>query len=415
MAFSLKTIFTTVFGNKKDLKINSQKLINLFTPVFSDSVDPRLNDTFMSAVNTHAMHISKIKPTVFLNDKPDKSYMTRILSIKPNPIMEAGAFWEKVARNYYIDNNVFIYIDWDLMKPKTPLRSLWIIDPDDIAVRYDEKTKGFYFQFNLMGESIVTSMENILHIARHVDTSEIFGGKTTAIENVLKIINTNYEGIETAIKTSAFLRFVINTTVLMNDSDRKKKAEEFADTYLSKDGTGIAYLDASSSLTQVNSQAKYANADEMKIFETKILNYLNISEKVIQGNMNQDEWQAYYEASLESFINKLTNELNIKLFTERELDVGNKVRIPSSDMQIVSFNSRVSLLQNSKEIGLLTINEYRKLFNLGPVEDGEVRLVSLNYISSLSADEYQLNKSKSFTGQNQNNEGENDNGQNTIK
>lgn len=394
MAFSFKGIFTSIFQNKKDLKTSTSKLLNLFTPYFADSTNPELNDTFMTSVNTHAKHLSKIKPTVYLKDKKDKSWMTKILSMKPNPIMEAGSFWEKVCRNYYIDNNVFIYLDWDLSKPKQPLRSMWILDPTNINVSHIKGTMEFYLQFQLQGETITTSLENIIHIPRHVGDTEIFGEKDSAINTVLKVINTNYSGIEAAIKTSGFLRFVINTTTLLTDAAKQKKAEDFANTYLAQDGTGIAYLDASSTLTQVNSKAEYANADMMKLFEKKIMNYLNISQPILEAKFNEDDWQSYYETNMEPINNKLQNELTDKLFTIREYDMGNRVIISSSDLQVISISSKISILEKSREIGLMTINEYRKLFNLDPVEGGDARLQSLNYIDAESATQYQLSKVK---------------------
>ena len=186
--------------------------------------------------------------------------------------MEAGSFWEKVARNYYLDNNVFIYLDWDLTKTRQPLKSIWVLDPTNMDVRYHESTGEFLLQFNLQGKAITTSLDNVVHIARHVGDTEIFGEGSNAIDKVLKVINTNYDGIENAIKQSAFLRFVINTTTLLTEKQRQDMAKRFADTYLTKDGSGIAYLDSSSQLTQVNSEAKYANEKEMRLFENKILN-----------------------------------------------------------------------------------------------------------------------------------------------
>lgn len=389
-------LFTKFFSKKKDLKTtNAVKLLNLFTPFFSDKVSPHLNDTFMSAVNTHAKHLSKIKPVVFLKDKPSRPDITKVLSLKPNPAMEAGAFWEKVARNYYLDNNVFIYIDWDLSRPREALKSLWILDPDNIDVRCDEKSGEMFLGFQLQGKSIITSLDNIIHIARNVDTSEIFGKRDNAINSVLKVINTNYEGIEQAIKNSAFLRFIISTTEFYNEKQRIEKAEAFAKTYLTGDNkTGVIYTDATEQIIQVNSQNKYANAEEMKQFEKKILNYLNISEAILSADFNENQWQAYYETNIESFVNKLLNELNFKLFTNREYGEGNRVVISSDTLHVISTQTKINLLEKTKEIGLFTINEYRKLFNMPPIEDGDKRLVSLNYINSEKADDYQLSKKK---------------------
>jgi len=392
MALSFKGIFTSIFSNKKDLKTSTSKLMNLFTPYFSDSVNPELNDTFMIGVNTHAKHLSKIKPTVYLKDKKDKTWMTKILSMKPNPIMEAGSFWEKACRNYFIDNNIFIYLDWDLSKPKQPLRSMWILDPTNINVSHIKGTMDFVLQFQLQGEQITTSLDNIVHIPRNVGNTEIFGEKDSAINKVLSVINTNYSGIEAAIKTSGFLRFVINTTTLLTDKQKQTKSEDFAKTYLANDGTGVAYLDASAELTQVNSKAEYANAEMMKLLEKKIMNYLNISEPIISADFSENQWQSYYETNMETINNKLQNELTDKLFTVREYDMGNRVIISSSDLQVISISSKIAILEKSRELGLMTVNEYRKMFNLDPIEGGDVRLVSLNYIESDKALAYQLSK-----------------------
>ena len=390
------SIFTTIFGAKKtkEISVTTSKLVNLFTPYFSSTVDPKLNETFMAAVETHTLHISKIKPSVFLKDKKSKPYINRILSLKPNPVMEAGAFWEKVARLYWTEWNVFIYIDWDLTQPNEPLRSLWILDVSNVETSIDKNTGEFYLRFNLNDKTIITGLDNIIHVTRNVGDSEIFGEKSSAINTVLKVITTNYEGIENAIKTSAFLRFVINSTTSMTPSQREKKAQAFADAYLGIGATGVAYMDASSQLTQIKSEAKYSNADEMKFFENKIYNYLHISENIIKADFSENQWQSYYETNIETFANKLCNELNYKLLSKREYEVGNRIKIATDELQVMSITSKINLIDKTKEIGLYTINEFRNLFNLSPVEDGDQRIVSLNYINSSIADDYQKSKVK---------------------
>lgn len=386
-------IFTSLFKNKKDLSTKkTQKLVDLFTPYFSDNADKTFNDTYMSCVETHAKHCSKIKPQVFLNNTPTKPQITRILNLSPNPIMEAGAFWEKAAKNYYQDNNLFIYIDWDIKNFNEPLKSLWILDPDNIDVRMDNDT--IYFRFKIKGNEVTTNIENIIHVARNVDSSEIFGKTNNAIKQVLKVINTNYEGMEQAIKTSGFLRFVLSTTTLLTPKDKKQLAVDFAETYLNPGGHGVAYIDSSTQLTQVASHGKYAQADELKVLEDKILKNQGISNEILTGNFNENQWQSYYETSIEPFVNKLANELTIKLFTKREIAQGNRIVISSDGLSVTSTQTKINLVTNTKELGVFTINEYRELFNYPPIEGGDLRLTSLNYINSAKADEYQMAKIK---------------------
>ena len=41
-------------------------------------------------------------------------------------------------------------------------------------------------------------------------------------------------------------------------------------------------------------------------------------------------------------------------------------------------------------LGLLKINEGREIFNLAPVDGGEKRIVSLNYVDADKANQYQI-------------------------
>lgn len=57
-----------------------------------------------------------------------------------------------------------------------------------------------------------------------------------------------------------------------------------------------------------------------------------------------------------------------------------------------SYATRVNIINQTKEIGILTVNEQRELLGYGPVEGGDIRQVSLNYINADKQDEYQTGK-----------------------
>lgn len=57
-----------------------------------------------------------------------------------------------------------------------------------------------------------------------------------------------------------------------------------------------------------------------------------------------------------------------------------------------SLQTRINIISQSKEIGILTVNEQRELLGYPPVEGGDIRLVSLNYIDSNEQSEYQSGK-----------------------
>ena len=44
------------------------------------------------------------------------------------------------------------------------------------------------------------------------------------------------------------------------------------------------------------------------------------------------------------------------------------------------------------ERGIITINEYREIMYLAPIEDGDIRQVSLNYVKTDDQSNYQVGK-----------------------
>ena len=389
-------IINFLLGKNKVQKTEKPKLssVDFFTPFFSGMANPRLNDTFMSCCQAHARHGAKFTPVVYLGDKPseNKKYITELLTLRPNPIMNAPTFWEKVTENYFEVNNVFLFLDFDWSDFRAPLKGIYPLDPDgnQLEVRRGDDN-ALYIRFSMDGQQYIAPLSQIGHIARNVNTGEFFGHNNKAIEQVLKVISTNYEGIEQAIKTSAFLRFIVQTTTPMHDDVLKKKAKDFADQYLGKDATGVAYVDAASSIIQVNSQAKYANAAEMDRFEDKIFSYLGTNKKILQASYNDDagEWTAYYESSLEPLVMKIEAELTYKLFSDTERAHGNKIKIDANKLQNASLKTRATIAAIIQKLPVYKPNTINELLFLPKTEHGEVEYSTLNYVKASEQSQYQ--------------------------
>lgn len=385
-------IINALLGKSKKKSDSSTKMVDLFTPFFSGQCNPALNDTFMSCCQAHARHGAKFAPTVYLGEEPsiNKKYITNLLSLRPNPLMNAPTFWEKVTENYFEVNNVFLYLDFDWSDYKAPLKGIYPLDPDgnQMEVRKGENRE-IYVRFTMDGELYIVPMSQIVHLARNVNAGEMFGHNNKAIEQVLKVIQVNYEGIEQAIKTSAFLRFIVQTTTPMTDKVLEEKTKYFAEQYLGKKATGIAYIDSANSIIQVNSQAKYANADEVKLFEEKIYKYLGINEKILFATFNEDEWAAYYESSLEPLVMKIETELTYKIFSEAERAYGNVVRIDPNRLQTASLKTRVTIASIIQKLPVYVPNTINDLLFVPRTEHGDEEYSTLNYVKADEQSQYQ--------------------------
>lgn len=390
----ISNILSALKGNK-DLKQGTRvtSFENLFAPVFSQTYDAALNDVYVSCANAHARHASKFTPYVYRNDArsedPTKQYLNRLLSLRPNPLMSAAQFWERVANLYYLESNAFIFLEWDYSNYKEPLKALWILDFEEHAMEIKVDDKGnVYLSFNLNGKPYYTGMENVVHIARNAG-SNILGEKNMAIKKVLDIISTNYEGIEQAIKSSAFIRFIVQSGTLLNEEVRKSRAKDFAETYLGKGSSGVVYLDAAQDIKQVTPNNKYANEGEMKLFENKIYNYMGISEDILKAKFKEDDWNAYYDSSIEPFANKISQELTYKIFTSKEIAFGNRIAIEFDKLDSASLKTKIAVAQVIQRLPTYRPNDINRLLGMPVTENGEKEFSTLNYVDSNKQNEYQ--------------------------
>ena len=111
------------------------------------------------------------------------------------------------------------------------------------------------------------------------------------------------------------------------------------------------------------------------------------------SSYSEAEWNSFYEAVIEPIAIQLSLESTFKLFTERERGFGNKVVFTTNRLQYATLQTRSSIGQALYDRGIITINEYRELMYLPQIEDGDVRMVSLNYVKADEQSEYQIGKS----------------------
>ena len=103
---------------------------------------------------------------------------------------------------------------------------------------------------------------------------------------------------------------------------------------------------------------------------------------------------------------QLSLEFTFKLLTERERGFGNKIIFTSNRLQYATLQTRATIGSVLYDRGIITINEYRELLYYEPIEDGDVRMVSLNYVKADDQSLYQTGQQGEGTGSGPPGEGE---------
>lgn len=329
------------------------------------------SDIVRSCIRPLAEHTSKANAVC-----TDKT-IEKILNVNPNQYMNGKDFLSKVRTNLELNNNAFIYI----MRDDTGKATGFYPVPFQ-TFEAVESANRLFVKFYFAGEATRTltlPWEDLSVVRKDYNKSDISGDSNNAILNVLEMLNTANEGTANAIKATANLRGILKSTkAMLSPEDVRKNKDEFVKDYLSLENAGgIASLDATQEFTPIKMEPVTANFETVKEYRENVYRYYGISDAIVMSNYTEQQMEAFYDARIEPFLVALSLELTRKVFTDREQAFGAKIVYESNRIQYASTTTKLNMVA-LVDRGALTPNEWRAIFNLAPVDGGDVPLRRLD-------------------------------------
>ena len=390
----IDTIFNVKPNNEDSTKYTNAQLINSYTNFITNYNAEIYNDLAVrSCVDTIARHVAKLKPVHIIQDdngrNTQKSAINNLLANRPNIYMSTSDFLYKVASQLLYYGNAFVYIQKD---NKQNINGFYPIDFTSCELK--EYDNNLYLKFNFNNaKNIVIPYTDIIHIRRNYSTHDLLGQDAyKPLLETLTNLSKSRQSISNKVENGGKISGILKLSGMVSQSEWKTKAELFADWFkssTSKSG-GVATIDSTADFIPVSTKAESAEEAQLKYLQSEVYSYFGINEAIVNGSYNETEWQAFYESIIEGIKIQLSQEFTEKVFTEKEKEYGNIIDFNSNRLTYASTTNKVNMVKELGALGLLTTNEARELFDLPPVEDGDKRLVSLNYINADKADEYQL-------------------------
>lgn len=394
-----RNLLSTIFGDtKQPINLENAQLINSFNSLITNYNSKIYNDlTVRSCVDTIARHVSKLKPVHIIKDEDGRhlqsTTINSLLTSRPNIYMSTADFLYKVTSQLLYYGNAFIFLQKD-----TQNNIIGFYPIDFATCELKEVNNALYLKFNFYtGKTIAVPYTDIIHIRRNFSSHDFLGQDAyqplqETLSNLFKARRSISNKVENSGKISGVLKIKGN----VGQENWITQAKTFAKNFMSftNDTGGIAAVDSSTDFVPITNKVESAEDTQLKYLQSEVYSYFGLTEAIISGNYTETEWQAFYESIIESIKIQLSQEFTAKVFTDQERKYGNLIDFNSNRLTYASTANKVSMVKELGALGLLTTNEARELFDLPPVEDGDKRLVSLNYINAAKADEYQLNKEK---------------------
>lgn len=368
-----RSLFQIIFGFLRPRQQTTQlRMLSGHTPIFTPWYgNPYAADVVRAAVDAiarngaklRAKHIRRVNGQVI----PVGGSIEKLLTVRPNQNMNAYDFLYRLITTWAIDNNAFAYPVWD----GTNLVAIWPINCVSAEFLEDD-SKNIYVRFRFADSGqVVLPYSEVIHLRRHYYKNDLLGESNKPIDATLSVIHTMNESMPQAVKTSASLRGILKYQGILKEADIKASRDRFVSEYMTLQNTGgVAALDGKAEYTELKNQPVMVNAAQMKELRDAVFRYFGVSENIVRGDYTEDQWNAFYESTVEPLAVQMSLEFTSKLFTARELGHGNEIVFESNRLQYASMTTKLNL-REMVDRGALTPNEWREAMNLAPIEGGD--------------------------------------------
>ena len=392
-------LFQSIFGKKESKNDNiysEYKLLNSWQSRFSAiSGNAWEINAVRAAVDAFARSAGKIQPKHIRRGDTvtvvETSGLNRLLQTKPNKYMSAYAFYYRVACQYMINNNAYIYPVVDNFSGR--ITAFYPINANTVELlEYDgDMYYGFCFAG---GKRYIAHHSDIIHLRRHYNENDMFGSDNKPLLPVLRTANTFNQSMSKFAELVALVRGILRVNGTAKTKDLNARRDDFIRDNLKMDnnGSGVIVTDSMYDYVPIDQKTTPIPNGQLEYIRKEIYDYFGTNENIVQNKATPEEWTAYYEGQLSPFFVQLSQELTNCIFTEKELGFGNGISLESNRLQYAGLKDKVAAGKFLTDIGAATLDQILEMFNMPPIggEDGKRRTQTLNVVNAELADKYQV-------------------------
>lgn len=361
------------------------KTITGYEPVFHNWTGAIYESELVrSAIDARARHISKLKFEI--SGSAQQSLATKLRQ-GPNQWQTWSAFLYRVSTILDNQNTCFVtpIFDADMR-----ITGYYPVMPERCSIVEYKDEPWLKYRFG-RGETAAVELRKVATLTKFQYKRDFFGTDNNALNSTLDLIDINNQGIKEGVKSAATYRFAAQLNNFTKHEDLVKERERFSEENFSREAKGgglLLFPNTYTNIKQITSTPFTIDKDQLELIQTNVFNYFGVNADILQNKAYGDSWSAFYEGCVEEFAIKLSEALSKAIFSERERATGNGVMFTANRLQYMSNADKMAFTNDGLDRGMLSVNEAREVWNLAPVEGGDVRTIRGEY---KNADELEEN------------------------
>lgn len=383
--------------------------MNGFAPIYSQfGTNIYASDVVQQAVKCIVDEMKKLNPTHvrYISNDPvpiTKGSVQEVLE-NPNQLMTTSEFLEKTMWLLMLNYNAFIvptYYVWTDPETGAERRyydGLYPINPTQVDFIEDAAGRLFVKFFFWNGYTTTLAYNDIIHIRYNYSVNEYMGGNVMgqpdheALLETLELNKNLLQGVAKAMKASYAVNGIVKYNTMLDDGKTTAALQEL-EQKLRNSESGFLPLDIKSEFTPLQKTVALVDEPTLKFIDEKILRNFGVPLCILKGDYTKEQYNAFYQKTLEPIIVSLSQAFTKKIFTSRERAFGNKIELYPKDLIFMTMEQTLEMIKELSPTGGLFENEKRTALGLRPLPElAGKRYMSLNWIDANNASQYQVGK-----------------------
>lgn len=375
-------LFDRIFGNAPKPRgeyTGTWKMINGYVPHFTTwSGGIYESELIRAAIEARATHIGKLKVETFGAAKPA---LQNKLKYAPNEFQSWDQFLRRLSAIRDVHNVAFLTPVYDRYGE---VSGIYAPLPSRCEIAEYGGKPYLRYEFS-SGEKAAIELEACGIMNRYLYSNDFYGESNAALLPTLDLINIQNQGIKEGVQNSARYSFIARLSNFSKASDLAAERKRFSAENFGKDADGgglLLFPNTYQDVRQIDAKPWIIDDKQMQAIKDGVFEYFQVNEDVLTGSAYGDKFSAFYETVVESFSIQFSEICSHMLFSLRELSAGNKVMATSNRLQYMTNSDKLAVSTGLVDRGMLSINEAREIWNLPPVDGGDVRVIRGEYYNT---------------------------------
>lgn len=257
------------------------------------------------------------------------------------------------------DINPKIAGGYDILSLRTAKVTQWY--PDSVKVLVYNEQKGIKEEV-VLPKKVVAIVENPFYAVMNEPSSTLQRLLRKLILKDLVDETTGANKLDLIFQ----LPYTIKTEMRMAEAEkRRKKIEE----QLSEGKYGIAYIDATEKVTQLNRSLENNLLEQIRDLTNQLYAQLGLTPEIMNGTADEKAMLNYYNRVIEPLLAAFCDEMKRKFLTKTGRTQGQSIMYFQDHFKLVPVNNIADIADKFTRNEIMTANEIRSVIGMMPSED----------------------------------------------